>query len=176
MCEESFNDKTKLHAHLQENHTKCEACGITFGGPKNPQMAPRLLRRHIKQVHEGQRDHNCEVCGKSFFSKSDMKLHLNRHNSDPGSRATHTCEVCGKSFTDSGTVAKHIRQVHEGEADNVCETCGKSFFSKTDMKRHIDAVHLKKPNVWKRKSNKNSSSHHHGAVAKMNLSANVDSS
>ena len=156
MCEESFTDLQKLRVHLLESHSKCEFCGKTFGrgGPK----APEILRRHIQQVHKGQKNYCCSICGKPFYGFTDMKRHEKRHD-DPNypkkrgkpARIGTTCELCGKVSVKN--LSRHIRQVHEGEAENVCETCGKSFFGKGDMKRHIDSVHLKKPNVWKRKSN-----------------------
>ena len=78
-----------------------------------------------------------------------MKKHVDVvHLKKPNTKA---CEKCGKTFS-AVTLARHIRQVHEGRGDHVCETCGKPFFARSDLKRHIDSVHLKKPDVWKRKS------------------------
>ena len=34
------------------------------------------LNQHMKSVHEGIKDHKCELCGKYFSSKQNLKCHL----------------------------------------------------------------------------------------------------
>ena len=34
------------------------------------------LNRHIKIVHERQRDYNCDICDKSFGYKNDLNKHI----------------------------------------------------------------------------------------------------
>ena len=50
---------------------KCESCEKSFsqGGG---------LKRHIRTVHEGQKDHKCESCGKSFSESGSLKKHIHR--------------------------------------------------------------------------------------------------
>ena len=36
----------------------------------------RHLYGHIKSVHEGLREHECEDCDKTFFSKNDLSIHI----------------------------------------------------------------------------------------------------
>ena len=39
------------------------------------------LKKHIHSVHNGQKDHKCDSCGKAFSSAGDLKKHINAvHN------------------------------------------------------------------------------------------------
>ena len=146
-CDASFHELVKLQQHRREAHTKCDHCGKIFDG----HSATWRLKRHIKEVHEGLKEHVCEMCGRAFSQKGDMKKHYETvHLKQPKLK---TCEICGKTFS-AVSLPRHIRQVHEGRGDHVCETCQKAFFAKSDLRRHIDSVHLKKPDVWKHKKRK----------------------
>ena len=68
---DSFNELIKLQQHRRESHTKCEHCGKSFDG----HSATWRLKRHIKEVHEGLKEHVCEMCGRAFSQKGDMKKH-----------------------------------------------------------------------------------------------------
>ena len=34
------------------------------------------LKRHINSVHNGQKDHKCDSCGKAFSKASKLKKHV----------------------------------------------------------------------------------------------------
>ena len=34
------------------------------------------LKKHIRRVHEGQREYECKSCGKSFFNSQTLKKHI----------------------------------------------------------------------------------------------------
>ena len=51
------------------NKNKCEICHKVSSGPQN-------LKRHIKMVHEGLKNHKCDICGKYFSMRPDLKLSL----------------------------------------------------------------------------------------------------
>ena len=52
-----------------EKDVKCQFCGKVLSSPMN-------LRLHIKAVHEGQRPHQCYICGKSYKWSENLKHHL----------------------------------------------------------------------------------------------------
>ena len=64
------------------------------------------LKRHIKTHYEGQRNYNCDSCGKSFSESSSLKQHL---NSIHEGQNNYKCDFCGKSFNESGNLNGHIK-------------------------------------------------------------------
>ena len=36
----------------------------------------RILRNHIKAIHEGHKDYKCVACGKSFNQSISLNLHM----------------------------------------------------------------------------------------------------
>ena len=51
------------------------------------------LKRHINSVHDGQKDHKCDSCEKSFSEAWLLKKHINSvHNGE----RDHKCDSCGK--------------------------------------------------------------------------------
>ena len=49
---------------------KCDECGKFFTTDRN-------LKRHIKSVHEGVREHKCDTCGKYFTQPTTLKGAVN---------------------------------------------------------------------------------------------------
>ena len=72
-----------------------------------------MSKKHVKEVHEGVKDHECNHCGKSFSQAGSLKLHV---------KAVH-------------------EGVHEGVKDHVCNHCDKSFARKDRLNSHVKAVH-----------------------------------
>ncbi|XP_001663336.2 zinc finger and BTB domain-containing protein 17 [Aedes aegypti] len=108
----------------------------------------------------------CEICDKSFRTRSLYVLHLqNKHpDSDelsfpcntcpkrfPSERKAklhelvhlpseqklvHPCKYCDKKFSKLVNVQAHIKAVHIGERPYICEECGKAFGTKGALKEH----------------------------------------
>ena len=62
-------------------------------------------------VHEGLRPHQCELCGKAFFSKSYLGQHIRRTHEG---HKDFICESCGKDYRNKKHLVMHIRRVHQG--------------------------------------------------------------
>ena len=89
--------------------------------------------------HEGQKDHKCKICGKSYYTTSDLKKHIQCVHE----KQNPICSLCGKVFSMVCALNKHIRTQHEGlkrEEKIPCEICQKMITAE-HMKRHIKDIH-----------------------------------
>ena len=107
---------------IQRKMYNCNIC-------TKPLIREANLRRHIKFVHEGVRNHKCKTCDKSFSHKSDLDVHM---NSVHESNKNYKCAICQKTFSQNKTLMRHIRSLHNDReihklADRNCEVCGKLF-------------------------------------------------
>ena len=59
--------------------------------------------------------------------------------------SSHDCEHCGKSFPQSGTLRRHINDVHEGIRNYKCHLCDQKFAQKSSLSGHLLTIHKIKP-------------------------------
>ena len=72
----------------------------------------RNLKIHINSVHNGQKDHKCDSCGKVFSKSAILKQHTNAvHNG----QKDHKCDLCGKAFSQAGYLKIHIKTIHNSK-------------------------------------------------------------
>ena len=107
----------------QKEFKKCEICNKTYNSLS--------LKSHIKAVHKKEKENICETCGKPFFSKSGLRMHMAVHfgNQMP-------CDQCGKCYRDKTRLNEHIKIAHEGRRDYPCAHCGKAFQTRKYQKMH----------------------------------------
>ena len=67
---------------------KCYLCDKVFYG------SSRDLRDHIKSVHEGVKDHDCESCEKSFTTRRHLLSHFKKVHG----QKRFQCDACWKFF------------------------------------------------------------------------------
>lgn len=127
------------HIHLQKTHLekstrdvlKCHVCSQAF-------ITRRGLRRHIRVVHENQRNHPCEFCGKTFPSAKDLERHVEaRHaeNKDP----IHSCDKCEYRSHSKHNLTRHARR--HWPANHECYFCGKKFLTLQELVKHSNRTH-----------------------------------
>ena len=99
------------------------------------------LQKHIKNVHEGKKDHKCQNCGKEYTEKKNLRQHIKRVHGD--NVRDKQCTRCGTLFFTKDVLNKHVKYVHDREENPKlfeCEFCGKGFTRNT-MQRHLKTVH-----------------------------------
>ncbi|XP_048345160.1 zinc finger and SCAN domain-containing protein 31-like isoform X2 [Sphaerodactylus townsendi] len=85
----------------------------------------------VKAPHPGRKVHKCLVCGKCFFSRSNLIVHQRTHTGVK----PYKCLECGKSFNRSTNLTTHQR-IHTGEKPYACLECGKSFSRSHHLTSH----------------------------------------
>ena len=96
-----------------------------------------ILRRHVQRIHGNKKSHVCDLCGKGFVNKTDLKGHINQ------SHSRKTCEHCGKSVLNKNFLKKHLVFDH-GITDGafICDVCPKTMFSsEPGYKKHMKEKH-----------------------------------
>lgn len=92
------------------------------GGPKSDRG---------QHVRAEDKQYMCTLCGKSFKTGTDLKLHMKMHIAEKPYR----CTYCKKEFAYSSSMLRHLR-VHTGEKPYECRLCGKRFSVSTTLKVH----------------------------------------
>ena len=96
ICNDTYNSNNN------NNPYECRFCGVQMNDASN-------LRSHERVIHFGDRPHGCEICGKYFSKKHDLKQHLLVHSP----KRTFQCSVCLKTFKSQKGWTKHKRNAHQ---------------------------------------------------------------
>lgn len=132
--EHIFTDSNKHCAsHVEEKSRPfvCELCNRRC-----------ILKSHLKThmlIHNGQKLHRCESCGKTFRHKCTLLNHVK--NVHAAIKPNHVCDICQQTFTTRFSVANHIKWVHNKEKNFECEICTKQFTTKDSLQIHARRHH-----------------------------------
>ena len=114
-CGKMFVTERTLKVHIIQVHIKskdkiCPSCGEAF-------FLVETFKIHLLR-HSDDRQFPCEVCGKSFFTKRDIRKHSDTHT------MPHECDKCNKSFGSKALLKDHVQVKHDGIKHNCRFHCG----------------------------------------------------
>ncbi|XP_044731744.1 gastrula zinc finger protein XlCGF57.1-like [Chrysoperla carnea] len=159
-CDESFKSKRELESHNEEVHgiieknVTCHICGksvtkkylddhleihkerekMTCDKCSKTFISELTLKRHIKEIHDNERNHLCNICGHGLRTASKLRIHLLKHSNE----RPFACDRCEKKFLRLAGLKDHIARVHSFG----CKRCNKSFKDRESWKSHIKEVHF----------------------------------
>jgi len=163
-CDKSFIIKSILSIHIQELHTEkvrkcCEICGASVRSNTDLKLHMRRrhtgempykceycefrgvnissVKRHTRLKHETHllTFHCCDICGKQFKTKANLKEHIPTHSD----KRTFLCKICGKCLKNDCSYRRHMVCVHGIKF--TCELCGKDYSAVIGLKVHQRNVH-----------------------------------
>lgn len=127
-CANPSTFKAHLRSHTNEKPYSCPSCDKKY--KDSGTLKRHMTRNHMQ--HKRQRNFICENCGKGFFSKSDVKIHMRTHTGE----TPYGCSLCSLRFTQISALQRHKKR-HTGVKDHLCTACPKSFCTKEELKSHL---------------------------------------
>ncbi|XP_077397715.1 zinc finger and BTB domain-containing protein 16-A [Festucalex cinctus] len=132
----------------------CGQCGL--------QLHSRQAMEQHRRLHDDEKGHGCEFCGKHFQDSMRLRMHMLSHTAPAEAlvcdqcgatfsseealdahRLTHTgtdmavfCLLCAKRFQTQKGLQQHM-EVHAGMHSYICSHCERPFPSHTTLKRHL---------------------------------------
>ena len=138
-CDMVLPKGISLKLHQMEEHNfpenaryKCKICGEAF--VKGAKYTDHL------QVHPLE----CRLCGKYFYRRQNMQLHMKRHLGIK----PYKCNVCEKAFLTKQKHDEH-KNVHTGNSPIKCNLCDESFRRHSNLIQHRNVHHLNKKKPMK---------------------------
>ena len=134
-CGEQFTCFTKVQKHL-ETHAEegskffhCKLCNSTL-------KTIYGYRRHVRLIHNEERNFPCGYCGKKFRDKAELTGHEAIHTD----KRPHKCDQCPRAFRLPNRLRAHQR-IHQGIKPFTCEYCGHKLRDKNALSGHVKKFH-----------------------------------
>ena len=167
ICQRVLQGKSSLNRHMRNTHnlTPEEARLITASAvevdPEGELQAasllkcriceevlpsPEALNEHLDEVHSFLAvDVNDSQLAESFEGSGTFEDETTGSETWGPSEGGKQCSVCFKTFLCSGTLNRHMRELHEGKPRFVercrCGSCGKIYLGWDSLNRHLKSAH-----------------------------------
>ncbi|KAJ8706587.1 hypothetical protein PYW07_012665 [Mythimna separata] len=135
-CGLVFKSPEDLEAHRQKDHSLFCKCGIKFKDKSN-------LRKHINRAHSGLRDFICDICKKTFNTKTRLESHMVTHNGHIAKKLAY-CQLCRVQYKNIQVYRSHLKTSANHSEGHPCSECNKKFRSKGYLRQHYNFYHLRK--------------------------------
>ena len=138
VCFKTFQRQYKLNIHMKHSHGSkkdrhksgtCLLCG----------KFSTSVTRHVSQVHNKERKHKCNICGKTFHEQQHLRSHNEENHLE---EKTLKCNKCEKTFGGPYALKEHEKFVHK-EKIHKCDQCEKAFQRRGHLNAHIKTIHNK---------------------------------
>lgn len=164
ICDKLFARNSSLAWHIQFHETHM------YSKPKK--SSDTCLENGVKNandLHIEGNDYRCHVCGKMYYSNSNLRRHMTCHGelpimcNDVSVNASPVlgeviCDLCNRTFKNLTSLKKHFVQMHKGKQmclpsdcstnsiDNStdkfkCDLCDRSYFLINSLRRHVMTAH-----------------------------------
>ncbi|XP_023201344.1 zinc finger protein 37-like isoform X1 [Xiphophorus maculatus] len=120
--ERTYKGPRRFMENGRESKVVCQVCGVWYRTISG-------LTRHA-WAHIGDPKSICGVCGETFNSAEDMKVHFEVH------QKIHDCSYCGKGFFTASGLKNHV-SLHTGERQFKCSHCSKTFAVQSALNVHL---------------------------------------
>lgn len=140
-CEPDARPKTQSLPRNKRSNIRdparftCDYCGKTY-------LSRPQLKNHIIWIHMDVRPHQCQWCGKRFYTPARLAEHTVVHTRE----RNFECDICGAKLVSRMAMVYHKRR-HTGEKPYTCEDCGEKFLSSSRRSEHAKRRHGKGPLV-----------------------------
>ena len=92
------------------------------------------LKQQSDDIYSKKKDCQCEICNKTFSSKSNLYIHKKHVHEKSENVKVHKCYLCQKSFYYQDHLDKHVKEVHVGSDELLhCEICKKAYKSEEKL-------------------------------------------
>lgn len=133
-CFRQFADERLAAEHVRDTHERwrCPLCQKLCSCAES-------LERHVRTHSGKQRPHRCGICGGTYVTTNQLKIHHRRKHTD---ERPFACEApdCGKRYAERSELNVHRRAAHSAER-LTCEWCETAFATAKYLGQHVAKEH-----------------------------------
>lgn len=134
-CDKKFANSSRLKSHIANSHSTHEKREFICEICSKTFTTKSNLSYHLT-THTQDFQVQCELCGKWLKNKVCLRKHMTIH-----SETKHNCDKCNYSSANKQCLINHQKVHHSEEKPFRCEHCGNSFKLKNTLINHVNGMH-----------------------------------